>query len=215
MNIDSKLYLGHLKFIYCFILYSNMVIAADVNDYLARLADTVEKIDKDSIRKVIDVLLETREKGGRIFIFGNGGSAATASHYVCDFNKGVSIDLDKKFDFVCLSDNTATMMAIANDIGYDYVFSKQLEGRLRKGDVIIAISGSGNSKNVIKAVEYAKKNGNKIISLTGYNGGRLLQLADYSIHADINDMQIAEDVHMIMCHLMASTIAKELGHPMC
>ena len=102
MNIDSKLYLGHLKFIYCFILYSNMVIAADVNDYLVRLADTVEKIDKDSIRKVIDILLETREKGGRIFIFGNGGSAATASHYVCDFNKGVSIDLDKKFDFVCL-----------------------------------------------------------------------------------------------------------------
>ncbi len=207
--------MGHLIFIYCFILYSNMAIAADVNDYLVRLTDTVEKIDKDSIRKVIDVLLETREKGGRIFIFGNGGSAATASHYVCDFNKGVSIDLDKKFDFVCLSDNTATMMAIANDIGYDFVFSKQLEGRLRKGDVVIAISGSGNSKNVIKAVEYAKENGNKIISLTGYNGGRLLQLADYPIHADINDMQIAEDVHMIMCHLMASTIAKELGHPMC
>lgn len=207
--------MGHLIFIYCFILYSNMAIAADVNDYLVRLADTVEKIDKDSIRKVIDVLLETREKGGRIFIFGNGGSAATASHYVCDFNKGVSIDLDKKFDFVCLSDNTATMMAIANDIGYDFVFSKQLEGRLKKGDVIIAISGSGNSKNVIKAVEYAKENGNKIISLTGYNGGKLLQLADYSIHANINDMQIAEDVHMIMCHLMASTIAKELGHPMC
>lgn len=207
--------MGHLIFIYCFILYSNMAIAADVNDYLVRLADTVEKIDKDSIRKVIDVLLETREKGGRIFIFGNGGSAATASHYVCDFNKGVSIDLDKKFDFVCLSDNTATMMAIANDIGYDFVFSKQLEGRLRKGDVVIAISGSGNSKNVIKAVEYAKENGNKIISLTGYNGGKLLQLADYSIHANINDMQIAEDVHMIMCHLMASTIAKELGHPMC
>ena len=192
-----------------------MVIAADVNDYLARLTDTVEKIDKDSIRKVIDVLLETREKGGRIFIFGNGGSAATASHYVCDFNKGVSIDLNKKFDFVCLSDNTATMMAIANDIGYDFVFSKQLEGRLKKDDLIIAISGSGNSKNVIKAVEYAKENGNKIITLTGYSGGKLLQLADYPIHANINDMQIAEDVHMIMCHLMASTIAKELGHPMC
>lgn len=192
-----------------------MVIAADVNDYLARLADTIEKIDKDSIRKVIDVLLETREKEGRIFIFGNGGSAATASHYVCDFNKGVSIDLDNKFDFICLSDNTATMMAIANDIGYDFVFSKQLEGRLKKNDVIIAISGSGNSKNVIKAVEYAKENGNKVISLTGYNGGKLLQMADYPIHANINDMQIVEDVHMIMCHLMASTIAKELGHPMC
>ena len=187
----------------------------DIDCYLDKLNETIRNIDTGALEEVIQVLMKTRETGSTVFIFGNGGSASTASHCVCDFNKGISLKLDKKFNFVCLSDNVSTMMAIANDIGYDSVFRCQLEGRLKKGDVVFAISGSGNSKNVIKAVEYAKEKGNEVISLTGYDGGQLLKISDYPIHININDMQIVEDVHMMICHLTASVIAKRLGHPMC
>lgn len=186
-----------------------------IDEYAGRLKAALDNVDRDQINKVMNVLLKAYESESTIFIFGNGGSASTASHYVCDFNKGVSIKLPKKFRFVCLNDNTATVMAIANDCGYENIFSMQLEGKLKKGDVLIAISGSGNSKNVIKAVEYAKEQGNEIISLTGYDGGILLKLSDYPIHVNINDMQIAEDIHMIMCHMISSIIAKKFGCPMC
>lgn len=192
-----------------------MALSAKIDEYLEKFSKTIDRIDRKDIQNAIDALLEVREKGGTVYIFGNGGSAATASHCVCDFNKGISCNLDKKFRFVCLSDNTATMTAIANDIGYDEIFREQLKGRIGKNDAVFAISGSGNSKNVINAVEYAKGQGAKIISLTGYDGGKLLKMSDCPIHADINDMQIAEDVHMMTCHLLASTIAKHLGHPMC
>ena len=192
-----------------------MDIPAGVDDYLKRLSVTLNDIDKESLNRVIEALLEVRNNNGTIYIFGNGGSAATASHCVCDFNKGISLNLEKKFNFVCLSDNTATVTAIANDIGYDEIYRLQLKDRLKKNDLIFAISGSGNSKNIINAVEYAREQGVKVVSLTGYNGGKLLGLSDYPIHVKVNDMQIAEDAHMMVCHLMASVIAKHLGNPMC
>lgn len=187
----------------------------DLNIYLDKVKKTIDDLDRNDVKMVIDVLLETRERGGKVFIFGNGGSASTASHCTCDFNKGVSLNLNRKFNFVCLSDNTATMMAIANDIGYDKIFSTQLKGVLSDDDIVFAISGSGNSKNILDAVKYAKDVGTKIVSLTGYDGGELLKLSDYPIHVNIDDMQVAEDAHMMICHLLASTIAKRLGHPMC
>ena len=193
----------------------NIDFTLKIDEYTDRLKTAFDALDRDQINDVMNVLLKAYENENTIYIFGNGGSASTASHYVCDFNKGVSIKLSKKFRFVCLNDNTATVMAIANDCGYENIFSMQLEGKLKKGDVIFAISGSGNSKNVIKAVAYAKEQGNEIISLTGYDGGKLLQLSDHPIHANINDMQIAEDVHMMLCHLISSTIAKKFGYPMC
>lgn len=186
-----------------------------IDDYTSRLKSTFDALDRNKIDDVMNVLIKAYEDEGTIFIFGNGGSASTASHCVCDFNKGVSCELNKKFRFVCLNDNVATMMAIANDCGYENVFQMQLEGKLKKGDIVFAISGSGNSKNIIKAVEYAKEQGNEVISLTGYDGGRLLQLSDHPIHVSIDDMQITEDVHMMVCHLMSSVIAKKFGHPMC
>ncbi len=192
-----------------------MDIPENVDKYLEKLSETINDIDEGSLVKAIDALLEVRKNGGTVYIFGNGGSAATASHCVCDFNKGISLNLAEKFHFVCLSDNTATVTAIANDIGYDEIFRIQLKGVLKKNDLIFAISGSGNSKNVINAVEYAKEQDVKILSLTGYSGGELKKLSDYPIHADVNDMQIAEDVHMMVCHLMASVIARHLGKPMC
>ena len=187
----------------------------EIEDYLTKLKDTYDSLDRRQITAVMNALVEAFKAGNNIYIFGNGGSSATASHYVCDFNKGVSIHLDKKFNFICLNDNIPIVMAIANDCGFENIFSMQLEGKLRPGDLLFAISGSGNSKNVIKAVEYGKSQGNKVISLTGYDGGKLLTLSDYPIHVNINNMQIAEDVHMMVCHMIASIIATKMGHPMC
>ena len=186
-----------------------------IDDYTDRLKSVLDSLDRAQIDDVMNVLIRVYENEGTVYIFGNGGSASTSSHYVCDFNKGVSSKLSKKFRFISLNDNVATLMAIANDCGYENVFLMQLEGKLKKGDVVFAISGSGNSKNVIKAVEYAKSLGNEVISLTGYDGGKLLSMSDHPIHVNVDDMQIAEDVHMMLCHMMSSIIARQYGHPMC
>ena len=186
----------------------------ETDSYLNRLKETYDSLDRKQITDVMNALMEAYEAGKNIYIFGNGGSSATASHYVCDFNKGVSIHLEKKFRFVCLNDNVPIVMAIANDCGFENIFSMQLEEKLQPGDLLFAISGSGNSKNVIRAVEYGKSRGNKVISLTGYDGGKLLKLSDYPIHVNVNNMQIAEDVHMMVCHLIASILATRMGHPM-
>jgi len=186
----------------------------EIGRYLNRLSEVISDLDHGQIDSAMNALMEAYENEGRVFVFGNGGSAATASHFVCDFNKGVSINLKKKFDLVCLNDNVPTVLAIANDCGYENIFLLQLEDRLKRNDIIIAISGSGNSKNVVKAAEYAKKNGNKIIALTGYDGGALMELADHPVHVNINDTQKVEDVHMILDHLMSQIIAERLGQKM-
>ena len=182
----------------------------EIQSYLEHEIAVLRSLDVEKIGQVLNLLLEAFEKERNIYIFGNGGSAATASHYQNDFNKGISEYTQKKFRFCCLNDNVATLMAIANDIGYEEVFRFQLTGKLRPGDLVIAISGSGNSPNVINAVDYAKQMGNVVIGLTGYNGGKLRQMADHSLHAPINSMQITEDIHMVFDHLMMSVLYKAL-----
>lgn len=183
---------------------------ADIKSYIALEQEILSKLDIDTINEALNLLDETRLKKGRIYICGNGGSAATASHFQNDFNKGVSEYIDIPFRFDCLNDNMATIMAIANDIGYEEVFRFQLRGNLEPNDILVAISGSGNSKNVINAVEYAKEQGNKIIGLTGYSGGKLKKLADISLHVPVNSMQVTEDIHMVFDHLMMSMFYKYL-----
>ena len=182
----------------------------DIREYISHEIDTLKSLDVDAINDALNLLLQTMEDGNTVFVFGNGGSSATASHFQNDFNKGVSEHTEKKFNFLCLNDNVATMMAVANDIGFEEVFRFQLDGHIKPGDVVMAISGSGNSKNVINAVEYAKERGNKIIGLTGFGGGKLKQLADILLHAPINSMQVTEDIHMIFDHLMMSVFYKHL-----
>ena len=181
-----------------------------IEKYIQDEIKVLQSMDPNEIQNVMNALEEAFENGNDIYIFGNGGSSATASHYQNDFNKGISEHTEKKFRFRCLNDNMATIMAIANDIGFEDVFAFQLRGVLRPGDIVFAISGSGNSKNVIKAVEYAKEQGNKVIGLTGYNGGKLKELADISLHVPVNSMQITEDIHMIMDHLMMSIFYKTM-----
>ena len=183
----------------------------EIKDYLAHEVETIRALDVESINAALNLLEEAFQRESTVYIFGNGGSSATASHYQNDFNKGVSEHTEKKFNFLCLNDNVATVMAVANDIGFEEVFRFQLRGHLKPGDVVIAISGSGNSRNVLNAVEYAKERGNKIIGITGYNGGKLKPLADISLHAPVNSMQITEDVHMIFDHLMMSVFYKTMA----
>ncbi len=188
-----------------------------MTDYTAQISAYIEKereilscLNICKINAVMNLLEEKLAAENTIFVFGNGGSAATASHYQNDFNKGISEYTDKKFRFQCLNDNVATMMAIANDIGYEEIFRFQLRGRLQPGDICIGISGSGNSKNVVKAVQYAKSQGNQVVGITGYQGGKLKEIADYSLHVPIQSMQITEDIHMIFDHLMMSIFYKTM-----
>lgn len=182
----------------------------DIIEYINHEIETIKALDVDSINAAINLLEETRLNGGSVYIFGNGGSSTTASHYQNDFNKGISEYAEKKYDFHCLNDNIATVMAIANDISFDEVFRFQLCGRLKEDDIVIAISGSGNSKNVINGVKYAREQGCKVITLTGYDGGKLKSMADVTLHVPINSMQITEDVHMILDHLMMAVLYKNL-----
>lgn len=184
---------------------------SEINTYLEHEIDTLKALDVNEINAALNLLLETFEGGNTVFVFGNGGSSATASHFQNDFNKGVSEHTEKKFNFLCLNDNVATVMAVANDIGFDEVFRFQLVGHMRPGDVVLAISGSGNSKNVLNAVEYAKKQGAKVIGLTGFGGGKLKELSDVSLHVPVNSMQITEDIHMVFDHLMMSIFYRSLA----
>ena len=182
----------------------------EIKEYYKELSDTLLKLDYEQISEAMNALVDCYENGGTVYVFGNGGSSATASHMVCDFNKGVSMKKSKKFNFVCLSDNTPILTALANDLSYEDVFAYQIEKILTKDDLVLAISGSGNSKNIIKACEVAKKAGVKIIGMTGYDGGKLYQMADYHLHAPINDMMKAEDIHMSFDHMMATILLRVL-----
>lgn len=184
---------------------------ADIKSYIDREIEVLKSLDVLSINAVMAAIVDAYNANGNIYIFGNGGSAATASHFQNDFNKGISENLEKKFNFVCLNDNVPTVMAIANDSGYEYVFLHQLIGKLMQNDLVIAISGSGNSENVLRAVDYANLQGVKTIGLTGYDGGRLAKMVDISFNVAIDDMQITEDVHMILDHLMMSVLMKTLS----
>lgn len=173
-----------------------------IRSYFEKEIEALNRLNIDAIHEAVEAILLAYERNANIYIFGNGGSAATASHFVCDFNKGISEKREKKFNFVCLNDNVAQMMAIANDYSFEDVFCYQLNGRLKPNDLVIAISGSGNSKNIIRAAQYAKEIGASVIGITGYDGGKLKEIADYHMDAMVDDMQISEDLHMIFDHMM-------------
>ncbi len=180
-----------------------------VNDYREQIRQYIEmekrvldSLAENDINEVMNVLERARLARKRIFICGNGGSASTAAHLECDFNKGISYDQEIKYDIECLSDNVPMMMAIANDLGYEDIFVEPLKNKLKRGDVVIGISGSGNSENVVKATIYANTIGADTIAFTGYGGGQLKKIAKYNIHVQIDNMQIVEDVHLVLDHMM-------------
>ncbi|MBE6413777.1 MAG: SIS domain-containing protein [Verrucomicrobiaceae bacterium] len=178
-----------------------------ITNYIQDLTDALNKLDKNEINAFINTLEDARLAQKQIFIMGNGGSASTASHFVCDFNKGASFGMENpRYKFICLNDSVSTLTAYSNDVAYEDAFVELLKNYFQEGDVVIGISGSGNSKNVLKAIEYANNNGGKTVGITGYNGGKLKQIAHQSVNANVDDMQISEDIHMILDHLCMKTI---------
>lgn len=177
--------------------------------YFDRLVQVLKNLDIGQINKFFEVLRKANNDGKTIYVFGNGGAGATASHMVCDFNKGLSYGKNKRFKFICLNDNIPIMLAYANDVSYEDIFVEQLKNFLTKGDIVIGISGSGNSENVIRAIDYANGVGALTVGLCGYSGGRLKKKAKMFVHIDINDMQIAEDIFMMLTHVAYQVLGKE------
>lgn len=185
---------------------------SNLDNYFKKVHNAIDKIDRVAVAELSDLLNNARIEGKCIYIFGNGGSAATASHITGDFLKGISYQLDKRFRIICLNDNVPAMMAISNDLDYSYVFVEQLKAFVKKGDLAIGISGSGNSLNVVKALEYAKTIDAKTIAVSGFKGGKIKEISDYSIHVPVSDMEVVEDIHMMIFHaIKQDLIAKIKG----
>ncbi|MBS3138125.1 SIS domain-containing protein [Candidatus Woesearchaeota archaeon] len=183
----------------------------DIEEYFSAVNSTLKNLKKEDITAFVHLLLETYHQGNTVYIFGNGGSAATASHFCGDLIKGVSFGLERRFKAVCLNDNVPSMMSIANDSSYDDIFVEQLKNFLNSNDLVIGISGSGNSANVVKALEYAKSKHARTVALCGYKGGKIKEIADISIHSPIEDMEISEDVHnLVIVHCVKRMLSKEL-----
>ncbi len=180
------------------------------SNYFEKVSETLAKIDIRAISKFIDRIYECYNRGNTIYIFGNGGSAATASHVAGDFMKGISFGLEKRFKVLCLNDNIPSLTAISNDLTYDEVFYEQLKTFLRKDDVVIGISGSGNSPNIIKSLNYAKGLGATVVGFCGYKGGKLKELADILILAPVSDMEVTEDIHIIIFHSIKQVLNRKL-----
>lgn len=173
--------------------------------YLSYLSQVLLNLDSDAIGNVMSVLDDARVKGNRIFFIGNGGSAATATHFANDFAIGTRFP-SQPFKAMSLTDNNAIITAVGNDDGYEQIFVKQLESYMEPGDVLVAISASGNSPNLVKAVEYAISKGNTTVGLTGFAGGKLKELCKHVIHVKTaaGEYGPVEDVHMVMDHLMGT-----------
>ncbi|MBF0266631.1 MAG: SIS domain-containing protein [Gammaproteobacteria bacterium] len=177
-----------------------------VQTYINQLTDLLSQIEPNLIEQLINLLESTKANEGRVYILGNGGSAATASHMVNDLGAGLRRRNIINFDITSLADNTPVCSAISNDVGYENIFYLQLKGLLKPQDLIIAISCSGNSPNIVKAVKYANKINAKIIGCTGFNGGYLKNNCDINFHIDAPDEEygLVEDMHMILDHIIYS-----------
>lgn len=190
-----------------------------IQSYFDDLKDIINKISKQDIDKAIQILDEARERGKRIFIIGNGGSASTATHFACDLNKYTSVEGKKRFRAISLEDNVPLMTALVNDEGWDSVYSYQLENLMDDGDCLVAVSvhgGSGKDKaalwsqNLLKAVKMVQSRGGKVVGLVGFDGGALREVADACIVVPINSTPQVEGFHLVLTHLVCSFIRERL-----
>jgi D-sedoheptulose 7-phosphate isomerase len=173
-----------------------------ISDYLNRVCDDIRNMDAAQIEAVSEVIESAYDNGRFVFIIGNGGSGANASHFCEDLAKCTLRDFEsqKRLKVLSLTDNAAAIMAWGNDEGYDRIFVEQLKNLASPGDVLLAISGSGNSPNILKAVSWAIEHGLETVGITGFGGGKLKTLAHYNLHAPVDDMGIAESLHLVVFH---------------
>lgn len=181
-----------------------------VTNYLTLLQQSMEQLPKDTIVRVIELLHSARLSGRQIFIMGNGGSASTATHFVCDLAKNTRHNAWPHFKAIGLSDNMAVFSAYANDEGYENVFSQQLANFVTPEDIVIAISASGNSQNVLNGIMLAKSQNAITIGFTGFDGGRLASLVDININVNSNTIEHVEDVHLILEHIIVKSLREKV-----
>ena len=177
-----------------------------ITSYISILQKTMSQLPVDLIARTIDVLQNARLSGKQVFIMGNGGSASTASHFVCDLAKNTRRAGWPHFRVIGLTDNLAIISAYANDEGYERVFEQQLINLIRPGDLVIAISASGNSQNVLNAITEAKKHDATTIGFTGFDGGRLASMVDINIHVPSDIIEHVEDMHLILEHMIVKAL---------
>ena len=184
-------------------------------DYLDRVCREIQALDLDQIENLCQVIEDAYHAGRFVFIIGNGGSGANASHICEDLAKCTLRDFEnqKRLKVLSLTDNTAGIMAWANDEGYDRIFVEQLKNLASPGDVLLAISGSGNSPNILKAIEWANANGLTTVGLTGFGGGKLKQLNHHNLHVGIDDMGIVESLHMVVFHWIIDDLNRRFAEP--
>ena len=180
----------------------NLVTTDYVRSYLAKLDALLKTVDPKQIARVGELLTAARAEGRQVFLVGNGGSAALASHMAVDLGKGCSRNRDKRFRVLSLTDNVPWMTALSNDVSYDDVFVEQLKNYAEKGDLVIAISGSGNSKNILKAVQYANTVGCTTVGISGFAGGKLKDMVTDHVHVKADHMGLIEDVQLIVGHIL-------------
>lgn len=188
----------------------NSTVTSIISTYKEGLINNIEKIDTNLIKDVLTILEKVHTVNGKIYTIGNGGSASNASHFVSDLGAGLSRREIRYFNLECLSDNVAVSTALANDLGYEYIFSAQLKGKINENDLLLAYSCSGNSPNIINAVNLAKDNNTTVIGFTGFDGGTLKQLSDINIHIATQDKNygLVEDMHMILNHMIFNYFLK-------
>jgi D-sedoheptulose 7-phosphate isomerase len=174
--------------------------------YLAAHQQLAQKLDVAALQVGVDVVRAAFEAGRQIITCGNGGSAYAASHYITDWNKMVTLATGRKFRGISLCDNIGIVTAFANDVSYDEIFAGQLKALLSPSDLVIAVSGSGNSPNVVKAVAYANQAGAETLAIVGYDGGALKRIAKHSVWVPSFDMQLCEDVHLMFGHMVMKTL---------
>lgn len=187
-------------------------ITLTADSYLRRLNQELERVDRSAMERWADLIYRTWEDGRFVFLIGNGGSALTASHFCEDLGKGTLRDTDlrderqKRLKVLSLTDNLGWIMAVGNDLAYDQIFVQQLMNYGSAGDVLIAISGSGNSPNVLCAVDWANRHGLVTFGLTGYDGGRLKTIQQDGLHVDLHDMGMVESIHLCLHHWVLNDV---------
>jgi D-sedoheptulose 7-phosphate isomerase len=181
--------------------------------YLSYVQSVLQRIDPKEIGGFIAMLLDARERGATVYFIGNGGSAATASHFANDLSIGTN-EYDKPFRAVSLTDNVAVLTAIGNDFGYEEIFTRQLRALGRRGDVVVGISASGNSPNLLHAFEHARAAGIRTVAITAFDGGKLKSMADQGIHVPTGPKEYgpAEDAHMVLDHLVSAYLMRVVKH---
>lgn len=173
------------------------------DNYSTQLKETTDQIDREQIIALYDLLDEARRNGKHVFVLGNGGSAAAASHWVCDFGKGINTETSKRMKIFAPSDNSSIFSAYGNDNAYDQTFVEQLKNLLEKDDLVISLSVSGNSGNLVESHKYAKEVGAKTVCIVGDKNGKLIDMSDLSMVIKSENYGIVEDIHIILEHAIS------------